>query len=161
MEKKICAFTGHRQIKREHKVYIEQMLARAVNYAYGRGCTEFYTGGAIGFDTLAALEVLKYKKSHTDVRLVLILPCRDQSKNWSRAQKSEYDYVIKYADEVRYVSDSYYDGCIRERNFRLIENAEILIAYVCRSNSGSAQTMRMANARGIDIYNIYGKLDEM
>ncbi len=158
MERKICAFTGHRVIKAEHELKLSDLLERAIKYAYDRGCVDFYAGGAIGFDTAAAREVLKFRLSHPDVRLVLILPCRNQSEKWSERQKAVYDFILNEANEIRYVSDIYRDGCLKERNMRLVENAEMLVAYVGRSDSGAAQTARMARTRGIDVYNLYPKL---
>ncbi len=160
MERKICAFTGHRYISSEHKAGLSELLLRAINYAYDRGCTDFYAGGALGFDTAAAKEVIRFRMQHRDVRLVILVPWLGQSEKWSPAQRDTYDYILSVADEVVYIAQDYYDGCIRERNMRLVENAEMVIAYVHRSYSGAAQTVRMAKSRGIDVYNLYYKLDE-
>lgn len=159
MEKGICAFTGHRKIKSDHEKKLPELLERAINYAYNRGCTDFYTGGAVGFDTIAAREVLKFRISHPSIRLILILPYLNQSEKWSAAQQDAYNYILRSADEVRYVTEAYYDGCIKERNLRLVADADIVIAYVSRYDSGSAQTVRMAKSRNKEVYNLYGSLD--
>lgn len=44
----------------------------------------FLAGGALGFDTIAAQIVIKLKKKYPHIQLVLILPCRSQSKYWSK-----------------------------------------------------------------------------
>ncbi len=161
MEKrKICAFTGHRQIKSAHEHKLSDLLSRAVKYAYERGCLDFYAGGALGFDTCAAKEVIKFRLTHKNVRLVLILPHVGQSDNWTQRQRVLYDYIRQCADEVIYIADEYYDGCLKERNLRLVENADILIAYSGRTNSGAAQTVRMAQKLGIDVYNLYPTLEQ-
>ena len=69
-----CAFTGHRNIKEAHKKALPDLLSRAIFYAYEKGCRRFVTGGALGFDTYAAREVLRFRISHPDVSLVLFLP---------------------------------------------------------------------------------------
>jgi len=157
--KKNCAFTGHRQIKSAHKNKIIPLLRRAIEYAYSEGCRNFYAGGALGFDTLAAREVIRFRITHSDVRLLLLLPCLNQTEKWSPAQIDSYDYVLENADEVKYLSEEYTDRCMRERNFALADVADILIAYVGRGTSGSAQTARFADNLGKTVYNLYPTLE--
>ena len=38
--------------------------------------------------------------------------------------------------------------------------ADYLVAYVNRTNSGSAQTVRLAQAKSIKVFNLYKSLDE-
>jgi hypothetical protein len=68
-----------------------------------------------------------------------------------------YEYLLSVSDEVIYIADEYYDGCMKERNMKLAELCDILIAYVARSNSGAAQTVRMASAMGKSVYNLYAE----
>jgi uncharacterized phage-like protein YoqJ len=88
-----------------------------------------------------------------------VLPCIEQSEKWSETQKNAYDFILAHSDEVIYVSEEYYDGCNKDRNFRLASEADILIAYVSNPYSGSAQTVRMAEKQGKTIYNLYPHLD--
>lgn len=154
-----CAFTGHRHIKCEHLNKLSDMLSRAIDYAYSHGCRRFLTGGALGFDTEAAREVLRFRLAHPDVSLSLILPCENQCEHWLRRQIENYDYILASANEVIYISDKYTSTCMKARNRTLAEQADIIIAYVSRTNSGAAQTVRMAEAMGKQVYNIYPALD--
>ena len=156
---KVCSFTGHRQIKKEHIKELPGIVARAIKYAYQQGCRKFIAGGALGFDTVAAREVVRFRMSCPDVSLVLFLPCINQDVKWNARQKELYEYLLSEANEVVYVSEEYTDGCMRERNLRLAEEADILIAYVSRTNSGSAQTVRMAKEKGKEVYNLYPSLE--
>lgn len=156
-----CAFTGHRQIKNEHKKHIGNLLSRAVDFAYSEGCRNFYTGGAVGFDTLAAREVIRFRLSHPDVRLIMLLPCHDQEAHWSRSQIESYEYTLSEADEIKYISDTYDSTCMIKRNVALAEAADIMIAYVGRGASGSAQTVGMARRMGKTVYNLYPSLEKM
>lgn len=154
-----CAFTGHRKIEERHKGKIEDILSRAIAFAYEGGCRVFLTGGALGFDTLAAGEVIRFKLSHPDVCLRIILPCRNQSDSWSPSSVSLYEYTLSNADEIEYVCDEYRDDCMKERNQRLADECDMMIAYVSRSYSGAAQTVRMASKAGKIIYNLYPSLE--
>ena len=154
-----CSFTGHRTIEIRHRDRIRECLFEKIEEAYRLGCRNFYSGAAIGFDTLAALEVLRYKKTHPDVRLILLIPCIDQDKSWNDEQKLMYKRLKDLADEVEYISNStYYNGCMQRRNQALVDRCRVLISYVGRTRSGSAQTHRMAERDGKIVYNIFPEL---
>ncbi|MBQ7363485.1 MAG: DUF1273 family protein [Clostridia bacterium] len=155
-----CSFTGHRKIEDRHKERIGGLLFRAIRYAYGLGCRDFFCGGALGFDTAAAKEVIRFRMSHPDCRLGLLLPCRDQSSAWREDEIRLYEYILSEADTVLYASDEYTEGCMRERNRRLAEAADVVIAYVGRERSGAGQTVRIAKSLGREVYNLYLALDK-
>ena len=155
---KCCAFTGHRRIEERHRNKISDLLVRAINYAYTEGCRCFVTGGALGFDTLAAKEIIRFRMSHPDVIFKIIIPCKNQCESWSDAQISLYEYTLANADEIEYVADDYNDECMRLRNQRLADLCDIMIAYQNRPYSGAAQTVRMATKAGKAVYNLYPSL---
>ena len=155
-----CAFTGHRNIKDGHKQPLANLLKRAISYAYEKGCRRFITGGALGFDTAAAREVLLFRISHPDVSLILFLPCLDQDAGWNMSQKDSYEYILSSADEVKYVSEFYNKTCMKRRNQAMAEECDIMIAYVSRDYSGAAQTLRMATALGKETYNLYPSIEK-
>ncbi len=154
-----CSFTGHRRIEYRHADAIGDLLARAIAYAYGEGCRDFYLGGALGFDTLAAQQVLLFRMSHSDVTLNLVLPCKNQTEHWNERQCEMYDYLLAQANTVEYISEEYTRSCMSERNRRLVELCDILIAYVGHDRSGSSQTKRMAESAGKRVYNLYPTLE--
>ena len=154
-----CAFTGHRNIKYGHRAALPGLLSRAIGYAYEKGCRRFITGGALGFDTEAAREVIRFRLSHPDVSLVLFLPCLDQDAAWSPSQRSSYDYILSAADEVKFVSEAYDKSCMRRRNQAMAEECDIMIAYVGHDRSGASQTLRIARELGREAYNLYPQLE--
>ena len=159
MEYKACSFTGHRKIKDEHLAGLRDLLSRAVAYAYKCGVRTFFSGGAIGFDILAAREVIRFRVSHPDVRLIMLLPCLAQDAYWSERQRDDYGFVLKNADETVYVSEEYTKDCMRHRNAELIERSDMLIAYVSHRRSGSGQTLNFAERAGMTVYNLYPTLE--
>ena len=158
MEFRSCSFTGHRKIEPSHN-RIKERIDAGIAYVYDRGCRDFYVGGAIGFDTLAAQQLLLFRMSHPDITINLVLPCRNQTESWSDRQREMYDYLLGHADTVEYIADEYYGGCMRERNARLVRRCDVLIAYVGHSRSGASQTMNMAERAGKTIYNIYNSCE--
>ena len=154
-----CSFTGHRDIAPGHFESLSELVLRGIEYVYGKGVRDFYTGGALGFDTMAAKAVIMFRMAHPEVRLHLLLPCKGQSDNWSRGQQEVYDFIMSEADDCEYVAEDYYKGCMRARNRRLAECCDVLIAYSGRAGSGSAQTVRFAKELGKEVYNLFGKVN--
>ena len=154
-----CSFTGHRRIEERHAPKLPALLSRAIKYAYENGVRCFFCGGAYGFDTLAAREVIRFRAHHPDVRLVLLLPCPEQASGWSARLRDAYEYVLSVSDEVVYMSETYTRGCMQKRNRELVERAELVIAYLSHAHSGSAQTVNYANRAGKTVYNLYPALE--
>ncbi|MBR5601265.1 MAG: DUF1273 family protein, partial [Clostridia bacterium] len=78
MQERTVCFTGHRNIAREHMIALPALLKAEIARQAEAGAVHFRAGGAVGFDTLAALCVLEQKKYYPQIKLDLILPCRDQ-----------------------------------------------------------------------------------
>ncbi len=158
MSKKVCIFTGHRVIPREHLAPLQNLLDRGVAWAYEQGYTVFLCGGAMGFDRMAADAVLRARVLHPDIHLGIIMPCRDQDSKWSDAEKSAYKKQLDAADSVEVLREHYVAGCMQARNRVLVQRGDVCIAYAKRAGSGSGQTMEMARKRGIPIYNLANEL---
>jgi uncharacterized phage-like protein YoqJ len=150
-----CAFTGHRKIKPEHLSALPEMLYGEISRAYDLGCRRFIAGGALGFDTEAARQVIRFRLSHPDVYLSIYVPHIGQSDLWTNQQKSLYDYILAASDEVKYVSENYDKDCMRRRNEAMAKDCDILIAYVYSAKSGAGQTCRYAQHLGKEIHNIF------
>ncbi len=149
-----CAFTGHRGIPYAEEAVLIRALDAAIATVYGVGCRAFYAGGAVGFDTLAAERLLLFRERHPDVRLFLILPCRDQCRGWSDDDIRRYRAILDASDGYRYIRDAYDTAVMRDRNAALVEATDACIAYVTRAASGAGQTLRMAMRAGHIIINL-------
>ncbi len=148
-----CAFTGHRMLAEADIEPLRLLLQRGIAYVYQNGVRRFYAGGALGFDMLAEEEVLSFRKTHPDVTLHLLLPHKGQEARWRYAEKMRYRSLLSRADSVRFLSDAYYDGVMRERNAALVAEADCVIAYLV-TGGGTAQTVSMAKKRGLPVYNL-------
>ena len=147
----ICCFTGHRVIPPEHMLRLPQELDVQLNKLIVCGVDTFRTGGALGFDTLAALKVLEKKDLYSYIKLELILPCRDQASTWSPRNREIYNYIASEADSIEYVSDVYTATCMHERNRRLVDGSDFCLSYCTSQKGGSAYTLAYAKKRGVDI----------
>lgn len=152
--KTVC-FTGHRDVKitRELKNRLMATLEKLIQH----GCTDFYAGGAVGWDMLCEAAVLALRKKYTGIRLHLIFPCTfsEQTKAWKDEQKLLLSLIRVFADGEEYVSDRYYNGCMKLRNEKLVFYADCCVCYYNKkSPCGTGQTVRMATAKGVEIFNL-------
>ena len=150
----VCCFTGHRKIDREDLDKLNELLDRVIEKLTERGTREFRAGGALGFDTLAALAVLKKREKYPQIRLHLMLPCKDQAAKWSDEDRQKYEYILKRADEVTYTSEKYTSSCMLLRDRRLVEGSDFCIAYCKRDTGGTAYTLSYAKEMSLSTLNI-------
>lgn len=154
MDGSVCAFSGHRQIYTMHSATLPQLLSETIDTLIASGVTRFCSGGAMGFDLVAAELVLEKKQNGADITLSMILPCRTQAARWPAATRRRYDEVIQKADEVIYITDDYDQFCMHLRNRRLVDESDILLCYLVREASGTAFTRNYAIDRDRKIINL-------
>lgn len=151
---KTCCFTGHRRIPPEDIPFITHALQTEIENQIRQGVLYFGIGGAIGFDTLAALCVLALKEKYHSIRLILVLPCRGQEKFWSKAQQTLYLYILKQADKAVFLSDSYYRGCMQKRNRYLVDHSDLCICYLTNFTGGTKYTVDYCIKKEIPVINL-------
>ena len=149
----ICVFTGHRAIP-AHTGPLYDALLRHITALYDGGFTDFVSGGAMGFDLLAAEAVLALRPLYPDMRLVMVLPCLGQERAYSPADKERYRAVLDRADMVRYTSHKYYRGCMLARDRVMAEAAHHCVCYLTRSTGGTAYTVRQCVLRDVPVTNL-------
>ena len=152
MKNQTCFFTGHRDIADDSKIKLS--LREQITGLIKQGVQYFIAGGALGFDTLAALTVLELRTAHPHIKLILALPCRSRGKFWSTAEKNQYREVIEKTDEIIYVSEYYFRGCMHKRNRYMADRSKYCIAYCVKNNGGTFYTVNYAAQSGCDIVNI-------
>lgn len=155
--KQTCCFTGHRIIRPEQIGDITQRLNETVQLSINEGYINFCTGGALGFDTIAAQTVLSMKLSYPQINLLLILPYQSQTSGWLQSDKSLYEKIKFESDAVEYVAGHYYRGCMQKRNRRMVDYSSRCICYLTEEHEksgGTAYTVKYARKSGIEIINI-------
>ncbi|MEE1491995.1 MAG: SLOG family protein, partial [Massilioclostridium sp.] len=64
MKNQTCCFTGHRDLPPQKLPYIQKRLEQELLQLIHQGVRYFGAGGALGFDTLAALTVLRLRETY-------------------------------------------------------------------------------------------------
>lgn len=148
---KICCFTGHRSIESADKAAVTAALRRVLPELIKEGVNIFRTGGALGFDMLAAEEILRLKRNFPKVKLHIYVPCLDQNKYYTPEQKAVYLRHINAADKIMCISKSYYNGCMLERNRQMVNGSEYCVAYLRKQSGGTAFTVNYAEKNGVRV----------
>jgi len=154
MKNQTCCFSGHRDIPPAHRAPLEQTLTEEIAKLISRGVTCFVTGGALGFDTLAAQSVLSLQAAHPHIKLLLILPCKNQTRNWSSSDIEAYNQIKARAAKYIYTSEDYHRGCMHVRNRKMVDISAYLIAYRRKNSGGTAYTVQYAEEQNLQIIQI-------
>lgn len=146
-----CFFTGHRDIPDGLYDEIYNNTVKKITDLADKGYTDFICGGAVGFDTLAAKAVLSLRGS-LNIKLHLILPCGDQTKFFSDAQKEEYFNIKEACDSVSVLYDKYFRGCMHARNRAMADASSYCIAFCTKKSGGTAYTVNYAESHNVNVY---------
>lgn len=149
-----CCFTGHRQLPPEQIKKISKNLKKAIISLIKQGVYCFMAGGALGFDTLAAQAVLALKGKYPHIKLMLVLPSKDQTKGWSVQNIKIYEDIKKQCDHYIYTSKDYNPGCMHKRNRSLVDHTSHCVCYLTRETGGTAYTVKYARSQGIEVVNL-------
>ena len=97
----VC-FTGHRYIDKKSAFQIPALLKSHLRRYIDAGAYRFRVGGAMGFDTVAALCVLELLSEYPHLELELVIPCPEQTRGWNDECRRVYNYIMKKA--TKYIS---------------------------------------------------------
>lgn len=154
MKNQSCCFTGHRKISEEDTPLVRERLDTVLRQLISEGVRNFYAGGALGFDTLAALAVLTLRKTFPQIRLVLVLPCQNQTRGWSSEDILVYEAIKDRADKVIYTSQHYFSGCMHLRNRYLVDHCGVCVCYLTCLSGGTRYTVDYCRRRGVPVLNL-------
>lgn len=128
-------FCGHSEVLQPDELY--NWLHCVVRKLIAEGADTFYLGGYGAFDQMAASVIRKEKSGYTNLKMVLVLPYLNANMDGS-----EYDDTIYPPLEsipLRFA--------ISKRNQWMVEQADVVVAYVIHSWGGAAKTLEYAKRR--------------
>ena len=147
-------FTGHRDIYRTEGSDAFELLCATVRSFIEKGYKFFITGGALGFDTMAAEAIIKLRAEFPQIKLILMLPCKSQTAAWGAWQIRKYNETLRAADEVIYTSEEYSRECMFIRDRAMADASSVCIAYCKKQKGGTAYTVSYALKKGISVTNL-------
>lgn len=138
----------------EEKLKVAVRLREIIADQIKDGIVFYGAGGARGFDALAAQTVLDMKKEYPQLRMILVLPCKEQTRGWRSENIAGYEDIKRRSDKAVYVSREYTPDCMHRRNCHLVEHSGTCICYLTRSSGGTTYTVDYARRRGLRIINV-------
>lgn len=132
---------------------LKEKLSETVDMLISEGVTHFVSGGALGFDTIAA-EVIIEKRKEKDVFLEIAVPCLNQEGKWSGKQKERYKKILDSSDAVTVLSKKYVTGCMQVRNKYMVDKSQVVISHYRGRSGGTQQTFLYAQEKGRRIINL-------
>lgn len=131
----IVTFCGHREVQEPEKV--RKWLYETVEGLILEGADCFYLGAYGRFDSMTADVVRDMKDKYPHIRSVLVLPYLDREYDVSGYDESIYPPLENVPR--RYA--------ISKRNEYMVDNADVVVAYVVFSFGGSKKTLRYAERK--------------
>lgn len=144
------AFTGHRPNKlngynRSDNFKLIRVIRFEIERLYNLGYREFISGMALGVDQWAAEEVIDFRDTHPDVRLVAAIPCLGQESMWRPYSQREYRSILDRADEIVQVTNKPYEHkCMQVRNEYMVDRANVVLAVWDGTYGGTANCYNYA-----------------
>ena len=143
----VVAFCGHSD-------YTEKNgdLRRALSFleAYTNGeAADFYLGFYGGFDRFAYSCAQKYKAMHAESSIVFVTPYPDPVYLKKRLEGLSYDSVLYPPIEAAPPRVA-----IARRNRYVMEQADLLVAYVVYHRGGAYTSLAHARRKGVPIFNL-------
>lgn len=117
----------------------------------------FICGGALGFDTIAALTILKMREKNENITLEIAIPFKDQPNAWfNKEDVDRYNEINRLADKVTFVDglDGYIDEKVAigrysakklmTRNRYMIDNVSLVVALYDGQKGGTHNAVNYA-----------------
>lgn len=146
------AFTGHRpeQLTGIDEEKLCDLIFMEVARCIDEGCDTFYCGAARGADIICGECVMELRESsELNVRLVCVIPFRDQAVGWSDIWKMRYWRLRRNADQNIQLGDEFKRGCFQIRNRYMVDQADCVLAiYNGSGQGGTAYTVEYAKKKG-------------
>lgn len=134
--------------------FVLRGLDASIKLCIDRGYENFITGGAMGFDTMAACRVIAARKRYGGIRLILALPCRTQTEKWPMEDVKLYRRILGMADEAIYLADFYSRECYYVRNDWMVDHSQVCISYLTKNRGGTLYTVNRARRAGLTVCNL-------
>ena len=67
-----------------------------------------------------------------------------QASRWNASEQKAYREMLSSADQVLYISDTYFPGCMQKRNRFLVDHADSCLCYMLYCRGGTWNTVSYA-----------------
>ena len=127
-------FCGHKEI---YDAKVRERLRQVVEDLIAEGATLFLLGGYGGYDRVAAEVVWSLKKAYPEIHSTRVLPYLDR------------EYSTDIYDDTTFppLESVPLKFAISKRNEWMVDQADVLVAYVTHDWGGAAKTLEYAKRK--------------
>lgn len=131
----VVTFCGHSSVSdaEELKIWLIKVVESLIN----QGADKFYLGGYGAFDSISKQVVYELKQKYSSINSVLVIPYLDRKYDLNK-----YDYSIYPSLET--VPKKF---AISKRNEWMIQESDVVIAYVIHGFGGASKTLEYAKRK--------------
>ncbi len=142
-----CALTGHRELPAD---FDNKILYDLLESLLSEGCDRFYCGMAEGFDLLS-LGLLLELKDRYRFTIEACVPFRGQEAHYSFRNKELYFDYLQKCDTVTVLSDSYKQGIFLMRDRYMVDECDVVLAFLTKQSGGTYYTVTYAKSHGKEV----------
>lgn len=145
----IVTFCGHSKIN-TGRDKIRERLSAAIEILIQEGATLFHSGGYGDFDWMAASVLHELKSRYPNIESVLVLAYLNREQEWDNERRKAWREDLKLFDGTTYPPLERVPKrlAIVRRNAWMVDEADVVVAYVCHSWGGAAKTLEYAQRKG-------------
>ena len=153
----VC-FTGHRHMEREEALRLPALLDSVIRELYNRGARIFPRGRRAG-----ALIPWRHSRCWNCASSYRGFaradpPCRDRTADGTKPASAPTATFTGTPMPVGSFFDRYIEGCMLERDRRLVAGSDICVAFCTRSRGGTAYTCACALRAGLELINLHERM---
>ena len=145
----IVTFCGHGKIN-AGRDEIRAQLSEAVEMLIQEGATLFTVGGYGDFDWMAASVLHVLKGCYPHIQSILVLAYLNREQDWDEERREAWEKDLKLFDGTVYppLENVPKRLAIVRRNTWMVDEADVVVAYVRHSWGGAAKTLEYAQRKG-------------
>ena len=128
-------FCGHKEVWDREPV--ERWLKQVCGELISQGANEFFLGGYGHFDYMCASVLRELKKTHPQIRLILVLPYLNSTMITDGYDETVYPPLETVPPRFAIV----------RRNEWMVRESDGVVAYVMRGFGGAAKTLEYARRK--------------
>jgi uncharacterized phage-like protein YoqJ len=167
-KKETICFSGHRpkglpwgyNEEKESCVKLKKDLINILINKVEEGKRYFLVGMAEGFDMICAETLFLLKSTLKKIKIIAVIPCRNQEIKWKQSQRERYNNILKQCDKVICLTKNYTPTCMNDRNMYMVDKSCELIAFYSGKPSGTKNTINYATQKDCKVTIIDANLYE-
>lgn len=143
---------------------LELMLWRSVSAHVDAGYDTFICSVSQGMSIVLGEILASIKGSRlSKLKLICVIPFREQAQKWDDAWRTRYDRLLHHADKVIEVSCGYQTGCYQKQSRFVCDACDALLAVYDETDRGrTAYAVGYAQRHGkpVEIINPYDVIEK-